>query len=176
MAKDIDTVLKIQNLKRSFGGKTVLDIKDLKIPRGKFVVILGNSGCGKTTFLETIGLMSHPTEAEALLLTDFPYADQPITDNDYDLFAAMVKHFRSVRRIGSAALELAYVACGRADVAFLGLGSAWDVAAGMMLIEQAGGQYLPIERLATGMWPPSRCVATCAGFDVEQSVLKTLVG
>ncbi|MCB0264405.1 MAG: ATP-binding cassette domain-containing protein [Calditrichaeota bacterium] len=65
MAKDIDTVLKIQNLKRSFGGKTVLDIKDLKIPRGKFVVILGNSGCGKTTFLETIGLMSHPTEAEA---------------------------------------------------------------------------------------------------------------
>lgn len=122
-----------------------------------------------------IRAVGHPTEAEALLLTDFPYADYAITDNDYGLFADMVQRFRSVRRIGSAALELAYVACGRADVAFLGLGSAWDVAAGMMLIEQAGGQYLPIERLATGMWPPSRCVATCAGFDIEQSVLKTVV-
>lgn len=125
---------------------------------------------------EPIRAIGHPTEAEALLLTDFPYADQAITADDYGLFADMVQRFRSVRRIGSAALELAYVACGRADAAFLGLGSAWDVAAGMMLIEQAGGHYLPIERLATGMWPPSRCVATCAGFEIERSLLKTLVG
>lgn len=113
-----------------------------------------------------------PDEAHAVLLTDFPYPDHTLTEDDYALFADLVHRFRSVRRIGSAALELAYVACGRVEAAFLGLGSAWDVAAGMMLIEQAGGQYIPIDRLATGMWPPSRCVAACAGFDVEQSVLK----
>ncbi|MCB0194340.1 MAG: inositol monophosphatase [Anaerolineae bacterium] len=120
-----------------------------------------------------IRAIGNTSEANAVLLTDFPYPDYAITEDDYALFADMVRRFRSVRRIGSAALELAYVACGRVDAAFLGLGSAWDVAAGLMLIDQAGGCYLPIERLATGMWPPSRCVATCAGFDIEKSVLNT---
>lgn len=121
---------------------------------------------------ERIRATGTSSEAQAVLLTDFPYPDQTITDDDYGLFADLVHNFRAVRRLGSAALELAYVACGRVDAAFLGLGSAWDVAAGMMLIEQAGGQYVPIERLATGMWPPSRCIATSAEFDLEQSILK----
>ena len=54
----------IKNLRRLFNNEPVLNIPDLKIPRGKLVVIVGNSGCGKTTLLETLGLMGQPRNDE----------------------------------------------------------------------------------------------------------------
>ena len=51
----------------------------------------------------------------------------------------MYQHTRGVRRIGTAAVDLAYTACGRFDGYFeYGL-SPWDVAAGMVLVREAGG-------------------------------------
>lgn len=74
----------------------------------------------------------------SLLATGFPY-DQHQTDQ----FMALYKHFlynsRGVRRLGSAALDLAYVASGRFEGFYeYGL-QAWDVAAGAFLVQQAGG-------------------------------------
>ena len=52
----------------------------------------------------------------------------------------IILNTRGIRRMGSAALDLAYVACGRFDGYFEHSLSPWDVAAGAFLVEQAGGQ------------------------------------
>lgn len=55
------------------------------------------------------------------------------------LLSNLIKHTRGIRRFGSAAVDLAYVACGRFDGFFeYGL-HAWDVAAGSYILKQAGG-------------------------------------
>jgi myo-inositol-1(or 4)-monophosphatase len=113
-------------------------------------------------------------DSEAVVLTDFPYLRTSLLADDYELFAEMVKSFRGVRRLGSVALQLAYVACGRADVAFSFNASAWDIAAGMFLVEQAGGRYLPLNSTRPESWPPVHFVATCPEFDLDRSVLKAL--
>ena len=87
-------------------------------------------------------------EASATILTSYPSPAQLAADGPVALkrFGAMVEHFASLRRPGSAALKLAHVAAGWTDVA-LGLSvNAWDVCAGILLVEQAGGRYHPLSR------------------------------
>jgi len=78
--------------------------------------------------------------SDALIATGFPYYD-------YDRIAPFfetLKHFswntRGIRRFGAAALDLAYVAAGRFDAFFEYSLHAWDVAAGALLVEEAGGK------------------------------------
>ncbi|HYM12608.1 MAG TPA: inositol monophosphatase family protein [Bryobacterales bacterium] len=77
--------------------------------------------------------------AEALLATGFPSRKRHTDVNVYFYHqAAMLSH--GVRRAGSAALDLSYVACGRLD-GFWEFGlNPWDIAAGLLLIEEAGGR------------------------------------
>jgi myo-inositol-1(or 4)-monophosphatase len=76
----------------------------------------------------------------SLLATGFPYTNFDMLD-DYMIFLKwMLRNSRGVRRIGSAATDLAYVACGRFD-AFWEYGlKPWDMAAGALLIKEAGGK------------------------------------
>jgi len=75
----------------------------------------------------------------ALLATGFPYRQQAHLDAYLGMFKAFLKETAGVRRPGSAALDLAYVAAGRVD-GFWELGlSPWDVAAGALLVKEAGG-------------------------------------
>jgi len=58
-------LFKIENLKHSYDNNgIVINISQLEIQRGKIIMFLGNSGCGKTTFLEVLGLMNKPTYDE----------------------------------------------------------------------------------------------------------------
>jgi len=75
----------------------------------------------------------------ALLATGFAYDVQSNRKNNLDQFAAFMLRAQAVRRAGSAALDLAYVACGRFDGFWEQHLAAWDVAAGLILIEEAGG-------------------------------------
>ncbi len=76
----------------------------------------------------------------ALLATGFPYSNYDFMDNYMNLFKWCMENTRGVRRLGSAAIDLAYVACGRMDGFFeYGL-SPWDVAAGSFIVQQAGGK------------------------------------
>ena len=113
------------------------------------------------------------TESESNIVTSFPFIKESMTDNDGKIYEEIVNRFRSTRRIGSAALELAYVAAGRADVVMATQTNAWDVAAGMCLVEQAGGRYIPITtRKTDGTWPPSQYIACGPEFDLDASILK----
>lgn len=75
----------------------------------------------------------------ALLMTGFPFRRKDLLDPYLALFRDIFEQTAGVRRAGSAALDLAYVAAGRGQ-GFWELGlSPWDVAAGILLVEEAGG-------------------------------------
>ena len=75
----------------------------------------------------------------ALLGTGFPFRDQRFLKAYLGMFEALIKDTAGIRRPGSAALDLAYVAAGRTD-GFWELGlSQWDIAAGALLVREAGG-------------------------------------
>lgn len=78
--------------------------------------------------------------AQSLLATGFPYYDFEKMEAYLEVLRYMMKNTRGLRRFGSAALDLAWVACGRYDGFFeYGL-NPWDVGAGILLIEEAGGR------------------------------------
>jgi len=75
----------------------------------------------------------------ALLGTGFPFKAQLYLDPYLDMFRALFPQTAGIRRAGSAALDLAFVAAGRLD-GFWEIGlSIWDMAAGVLLIQEAGG-------------------------------------
>ncbi|MGD9124894.1 MAG: inositol monophosphatase family protein [Desulfarculaceae bacterium] len=77
--------------------------------------------------------------AQALLLTGFPFRQKDRLQAFLGLFAELFEQVSGIRRAGAAALDLAYVAAGRAD-GFWEIGlNPWDVAAGAILITEAGG-------------------------------------
>jgi myo-inositol-1(or 4)-monophosphatase len=76
----------------------------------------------------------------ALLCTGFPYDIQEDPDPLLRLFKAYIQRARAVRRFGAAALDLAYVASGRFDGFWEARLKPWDVAPGILLVTEAGGQ------------------------------------
>ena len=77
--------------------------------------------------------------SEALLVTGFAYDRHSLLDNNYAEFAYFTHRTRGVRRGGAAAVDLAFVAAGRCDGYWERGLSPWDLAAGVVLVEQAGG-------------------------------------
>ena len=76
---------------------------------------------------------------EALIGTGFPFRDFKYLDDYLHMFKSMIQKTTGIRRAGSAALDLAYVASGALD-GFWEIGlSPWDIAAGGLLIQEAGG-------------------------------------
>ena len=76
----------------------------------------------------------------ALLVTGFPYGIRSAPNNNLGHYAAFTLRSLGVRRLGSAALDLAYIAAGRFDAYWEFAIGPWDVAAGMLMVEEAGGR------------------------------------
>lgn len=77
---------------------------------------------------------------KSLMATGFPYYDFEQMDAYIDTLKHLMKSTHGLRRLGSAAVDLAYVACGRFEGFFeYGL-NPWDVAAGCLLVQEAGGK------------------------------------
>lgn len=77
---------------------------------------------------------------KALFATGFPYYDYSLMKEYLHFFEYLMKNSRGIRRLGSAAVDMAYVACGRYDGFYeYGL-QAWDIAAGSIIVKNAGGQ------------------------------------
>ena len=79
-------------------------------------------------------------QADSLLATGFPYQDFGRLGSYLELLYALINKTRGIRRLGSAALDLVYTAMGRFDGFYeYGLNE-WDVAAGALIVEEAGGK------------------------------------
>jgi len=77
---------------------------------------------------------------DSLIATGFPFREESQFDEYVAQFSAMVRATAGLRRPGAAALDLAWVACGRVD-GFWEIGlSPWDMAAGALLVREAGGR------------------------------------
>lgn len=87
-----------------------------------------------------IKVSSTPKLADSLLATGFPYYDFDRLDSFFEFLKYLAQNSRGIRRMGSAAVDLVYVACGRFDAFFEYSLNAWDVAAGAFIVQQAGGK------------------------------------
>jgi myo-inositol-1(or 4)-monophosphatase len=90
--------------------------------------------------------VSSATElVDAMLVTGFPYDVHTRVDEIVGLFGAFVGQVRAVRRLGSAAIDLCYVAAGRLDGFWESDLKAWDIAGGALIVAEAGGRITNME-------------------------------
>lgn len=96
---------------------------------------------GSGAFLngESISVSQTKKLADSLLATGFPYYDYKRLEAYMDILKWLMHNSRGVRRIGSAAIDLAYVACGRFEAFYEYSLNPWDVAAGALIVKEAGG-------------------------------------
>jgi myo-inositol-1(or 4)-monophosphatase len=91
--------------------------------------------------------------SEALIVTGFPY-DFKSRPNFERHLTDFLRHSRGVRRDGSAAIDMAYVACGRFDGFWEEGLNPWDMAAGVLLIEEAGGHVSGYDNSKFSIYKP----------------------
>lgn len=91
-----------------------------------------------------IHVSNRATLAEAVITVGFSKTDESL-EKGFDRFKKIAKQVRKTRILGSAALGMAYIACGRLDAYVEEAVSLWDIAAGELLIQRAGGR---VDRLS----------------------------
>jgi len=95
-------------------------------------------GAGAALNGSPIHVSDCPDLDHALLATGFPYDRRTAQDNNVTAFSTFIRRCQGIRRAGAAALDTAYVACGRLDGYWEMRLHAWDVAAGIVILREAG--------------------------------------
>jgi myo-inositol-1(or 4)-monophosphatase len=103
------------------------------------------SGEGAWLNGQPIHVSNEPRLGESFLATGFPYDIRTNSENNLDNFARMSRLGFAIRRLGSAALDLAYVAAGRFDAYWELEVYPWDWAAGIILVREAGGRVTDLD-------------------------------
>jgi myo-inositol-1(or 4)-monophosphatase len=106
--------------------------------RGEMFTALRGSGAELNG--RRISVSSTAELDRSLLATGFPYDIRESRENNLDHFVDFAVRAQAVRRCGSAALDLCYVACGRFDGFWELKLASWDVAAGLLMVAEAGGR------------------------------------
>jgi myo-inositol-1(or 4)-monophosphatase len=101
---------------------------------------------------------------KSLLVTGFPYDAWNTEHDNFANFVHMGKLTQGVRRLGSAALDLSYVAAGRFEGFWEMSLKPWDVAAGGLISEEAGASVTDINGQSDYISPPQSVVATAPGI------------
>lgn len=97
-------------------------------------------GAGATLNGQTISVSDNGRLETAFLVTGFPYQWEEMPHDPMQVFGKFVKAGLPLRRLGSAAIDLCWVACGRFDGFWEHNLNAWDAAAGYLIVEEAGGR------------------------------------
>ena len=121
---------------------------------------------GKGAFLN--GSPVHVSEAtdlqKSLLVTGFPYDAWNTKKDNFANFVHFAKRSQGVRRLGSAALDLCYVAAGRFDGFWEMSLKPWDVAAGALIAEEAGARVTNVNGDRDYISPPQSVIAAAPGI------------
>jgi myo-inositol-1(or 4)-monophosphatase len=108
---------------------------------------------------------------DSLLCTGFPYSVQRSADDLVRVFAEFLKVSRAVRRLGSAAIDLCYVAAGRFDGFWEHALHPWDVAAGALIVEEAGGR---VTNLSGGPYSSREGSVIATNGLIHDAMVKTI--
>jgi len=103
-------------------------------------LFIAERGQGATLNDKKIAVSTKTSVEAACLVTGFPYTYLDEPNGPLEVFGRFIRRGVPVRRLGSAAIDLAWVACGRFDGFFEHKLQAWDSAAGFLLVEEAGGK------------------------------------
>jgi len=96
---------------------------------------------------KTISVSGIDSLDKALLATGFPYDIRESSDNNINYFNHLLLKAQAIRRAGSAALDLCYVACGRFDGFWEIKLKPWDTAAAALILSEAGGKVTDMENI-----------------------------
>lgn len=103
-------------------------------------LFFAEKGKGSTLNDQPIHVSSQDQVVNSCLVTGFPYTYLDSTNSPLDVFQRFIRKGVPVRRLGSAAIDLCWVACGRFDGFYEHKLEAWDSAAGYLIVEEAGGK------------------------------------
>ena len=118
-------------------------------------------GQGASLNFKPVHVSSTPKMSESLLVTGFPYDFKDRNDFARHLTAFLLGA-RGVRRDGSAAIDMAYVACGRFDGFWEEGLNPWDVAAGVLMVNEAGGKVTNYDGTPLSIYKPPICASNGA--------------
>lgn len=111
--------------------------------------------------------------AGSLLITGFPPRERSRLAPQLEALSKLMAEAEDIRRTGSAALDLAYVACGRADGYFEAGIKPWDIAAGMLLVREAGGRVCDLKGRTERLLDSGQIVA--GNLKLGEQLQKSLV-
>ena len=121
---------------------------------------------------EAIKVSPETELVNSLLVTGFPYDIRENPANNLDNFGSFAMQAQAIRRLGSAVLDLCYIAAGRMDGYWeIGL-KAWDIAAGTLLVQEAGGKVSDLNGAAQFMRPPYSLI--CANPLLHEKMLQVI--
>ncbi|MEO7457931.1 MAG: inositol monophosphatase family protein [Gemmatimonadaceae bacterium] len=109
----------------------------INVPSG--AIYTATRGGGARMSGQAISVTTLADPSRALIATGFPFADNEEVDRYVPLLPPVMRATSGMRRFGAAALDLACVAAGRFDAFFELSLNAWDLAAGMLMVQEAGG-------------------------------------
>lgn len=117
-------------------GEVCLGVVDLPLMNEQFSA---RRGAGATLNDQPISVSSSESLEQSILATGFPYDTETYLDDIKKHLGRFLQRTQGIRRPGAAALDLAFVACGRYDGFYEYALNSWDTAAGLLLVEEAGG-------------------------------------
>jgi myo-inositol-1(or 4)-monophosphatase len=157
------------------GGEIVAGVVYDPVRDDMFTASLDGATCNG----ERIRSTGPADDRTGVIVTGYPNARELKRAGDEALrnYGRLIESVATVRRPGSAALCLAHVAAGWAAAAYGTSVNAWDVTAGILLVRQAGGTYLPLNgEPGAADWEMPGYVACVGGFDLDGSVLSEIAG
>ncbi|WP_319781044.1 inositol monophosphatase family protein [Maridesulfovibrio sp.] len=133
-------------------GQVQIGIVNLPILNEVFVAVRGG---GAFMNGEQIHVSDCDSLEESLIATGFPYAIEEHVDFITDALSRVLVNTQGVRRPGAAAFDLAYTACGKYEGYYENALKPWDMAAGWLLVEEAGGRVTEYKEDEFNLYSPA---------------------
>lgn len=135
-------------------------------------LLAARRGCGATLNDRAIHVSTRSALPESILATGFHYERHARRESNLDHFAKFALRVRGIRRMGSAASDLAFIAAGRLDGFWELHLSPWDVAAGGLLVREAGGKVS--DARGGEDWLHGGSIVASNGSALHESIIETL--
>ncbi len=130
-------------------GKTIAGVV-YDVMRG--IIFSAELGAGAFAKSEKIAVSNNDNLAHSMLVTGFPYNKKENPDKLFERFIALTKTARGVRRLGSAAIDFCYLASGVFDGFWEVHLHPWDICAGKLIVEEAGGRVTDFDGNKTNIF------------------------